>query len=587
MVNIFAADARRGYYDNAIELNQAVLDAALAGMENQIQFIVDISLPGGDFLRLSDQPLYVGNRFYEGRIKIPKVERKISELLAASLTFSEIQVDINNVDGAYNRYLVGGANYTPFFGQSIELKAGLRDVESSYFTVFKGFVHYEGSVERGSKTFTLRARDQFETLNKPIPLPLINLTDFPLAPQDSLGKRIPMALGDWTYGFNFNNAADVDVGSEIKVKAKTAAGNFGGGLLGYFVGAGVFVFSIGSYLPDTILSVLVKRGDNYLVANFTASPTAAAGYWCAQVLSLIKTDNSSTGYIYQSGDVAAISVKVPYAVGQYDNAVDQAREVLKTLAGVAVGDFDATSWNTLRAKTSPASGAVANIKSRLWIGEANSGDATVLSAAISLLKQIRADIFIDRNRRVKLLSLALEDNPQLSAVPAVTQYNVLEGTFKPQTDRRNFFNSAAGNYSFNPITGKTAFQTAKRKNSNSIFKSGKEIAKAIDFPNLYIPADVQNQVDEYVRFYSAGLEYVSTTLTWNHIIRDLGDFVTVSFNVGSVSFDRVPMMIRNLSASPESGSVEVLLLSFANLPYPNFSPNYQAQMLSSFNQTIS
>jgi hypothetical protein len=583
----FTDDIRRAYYQNATTVDQATLDACLAAGENQLEFIVEVSLPDGTFLRLSDRPKYVGSYFYQGRIAVPKVTRKISELFSPSLVFSEIEIEVSNVDGIYNHLLVGGASYTPFFGQSIELKIGLRDLSASFISVFRGFIHYEGSVERGSKTFTLRARDQFEQLNKPLPLPKITATDFPSAPAESLGKTIPLVLGDWEDGFQFDSVAPVEIGTGITVLAKTAATTFKGGLVGYNVGGGYFVFSVGNYTPDTITDVLVKRGDSFLEANFSSSPVATAGYWSAQVTSLKLSGGGTTPYVFQQGDLACIKVKVPYEVGGYSNIVSIAKECLFVLCGVSASDLDATSWNYLEGKSSPASGNITAIKARVWIGDdSKASERTALSTVITLLKHVRVDLFIDRNRRIKLLSLALEDNPQPTAAADVSQFHVLEQSFRPEADKRSFFNSAAANYSYSPIFGTTTLKGALRTNFTSVSKSGKQIAKEIDFPWLYEESDVQAQVDEYVRFFSAGLEYVRASLTWNHVIRDLGEFVRVTFSVGCVAFDAVPMVIRELAVNPETGGVDVVLLSFANLPYPNYQPPYQDRMLSAYNQGI-
>lgn len=576
----YVADIRRRYYQEATSFDQNFLDTTFIAQETDIRFICTVSIPGGGYLRLSDRPIYIGTNFYEGRVKVPVVERKISELLAPSLTFSEFEVEINNVDGRFNDYLIGGADYTSFFGEEIVLKAGIGNDEANYQTVFRGFVHYDGSVERGSKTIRLRARDEFEALNKSTLLPVINTTDFPSAPSDSIGKTIPFVLGDWDAGLNTVATTSVEV-SGMSVLAR-APDNFFGGTVGYNVGGGFFVFSIGSYTPDNILQCYIKRSDELLECNFNGVPQVAAGYWVVSVTSLKQDPTGTVPYTYQQGDVAVIGVKVPYAGTQYDNPIRQAKEILGVLGGLATGDFDAT-WDTLAVKASPAQSALASIRSRVWIGDDNQ---TVLEAALGILKQVRVDAFIDNNRKVKLRTLHPEDFPQPTAVPRVSQWHVIESTIKPEVDKRNFFNAAAGNYAFTPVTGKTSLQTAKRTNQNAVTKSGKEIAKAIDFPNLFVESDVLNQVVEFVRFYSAGLEYVTTSLAWTHLLRDLGDFVSVSFEVGSIEFVSVPMMVRTLAVDPGNASVQVSLLSFANFPYQTYQPSYQDKMLSSYNQAI-
>lgn len=576
----YVDDIRRAYYQDAKVFNQDFLDKTFVAQETEIQFVVDVSIPGG-FLRLSDRHKYVGNDYYEGRISIPKVERQISELLSPTLTFSEIEITVNNVDGRFNHLLVGGEDYISFFGQSVELKAGIGDDAATYRTLFRGFIHYEGSVERGSRTFTLRARDEFEKLNTALPLPSINATDFPSAPGDSIGKLIPLVLGDWEAGFNFLDGPDEDIGSGVVVRTKIP-NNLHGGTVGYNVGGQFFVFSIGNFTPDNLAGLVIKRGDRFLACNFATSPMVGAGFWLARVNTL-QTPTGSTAYQYQSGDLALIAVKVPYAPGQYHNPVSQARHILYKLAGVTAADLDTSSWQQLETKS-----AITNLRTRVWIGDSGGGGEgeTVLAKVLSLLEQVRLDLFVDANRKLRLLSLHLDDFPQLNAVSKIEQVHVNEDSIKPEVDRRNFFNSGAANYAFLPFTGKTALTTSKKQNVNSISKSGKEVAKFVDFPALYREQDVLSQLVETLRFYSAGLEYIRVTLAWPHLLRDLGEFLGLSYNVGSVSFDNVPVMVRSVSVDPTTASVDVRLLSFANLPYPDYQPQHQNQMLSRFDQPI-
>jgi hypothetical protein len=575
----FVADMRRRYYQNATTFDQTFLDQTSIAQETEINFICTVSLPEGGSLRLSDKPIYVGGQFYEGRIKVPTVERKISELLAPSLTFSEFEIEISNVDGKYNEYLIGGEKYVSFFGEEVVLRAGAGNDSANYLTIFRGFVHYEGAVERGSKSIRLRARDEFESLNKTVPLPLINSVDFPSAPQDSIGKMIPFVLGDWETGVNTIATTSTEIdGQKVLTRAPD---NFFGGIVGYNVGGGFFVFSIGTYTPDNISQCYIKRSDSLLECNFAAAPQVAAGYWVVSVSSL-KGESGSVTYAYQQGDVAVIAVKVPYAGLQYDNPVRQAREILGVLGGLDSADFD-ESWSVIEAKNTPPQSAIASIKSRVWIGN---DKQTALEAAIGLLKQVRLDGFIAKNRKFKLTTLHPEDFPQLTLIPRVSQLHVIESTIRPELDRRNYFNAGAAFYAYTPVVDKTMRQTVKKTNANSVTKSGKEIAKAIDFPNLYIESDVINQLEEFVRFYSAGLEYVNTSLSWVHLLRDLGEFLLVSFEVGSVSFDGVPMMIRSFSVDPTTASAQVVMISFANFPFPEYQPPYQGRMLSAYNQAI-
>lgn len=537
-------------------------------------------------LRFADRPKFVGDDFYEGRAEFPDVKRTIGDPQSPSIQFSQIEVGLANMDGFYNTYLEGGDDYFSPIGARLTVMIGLRDVMGSFQTIFDGFVPEEDGFDVQREKITVRATDRFNELNKPSPLPSINSTDFPSAPQDTLGKIIPLVLGDWEAGFNITDdtgTVDIQDGGLTKVVRTASPVGFYGGTIGYYVGGGFFVFSIGTYTPDTIAACYVKRGDTVFMVNFTPTPDNTAGYWSVEVTSHKVSGGGTATYIYQSGDVAVISVKVPYAVAKYSNVIEIAQELLYTLGGRVSGDLEPTSWAALAAKSTPAQSAFTSIKGRIWVGETSE---SVLSIVLGLLEEVRVEMFIDSAGLIKVTTLHPEDFVAPASATRIDQTEVDELTAQTKADDKTFFNQAYLNYAFTPITGKTGLATGQLANEQSVRLSGKRVIKVIDCGSLYVDTDAVNQLTEFVRFYSMGIIFLEVGLCWVHLLRDLGEFVAFNYDVGSLSLSESPAIVRDIKVDPDTGAVNVRLLMLTNFPYTGYAPSNAAKMLSSASQAI-
>lgn len=938
------SDRRRESYLSATDLTQAELDETARGGENQIEAICVITKTVGETtytLRVADRPKFVGDYFYQGRAKFPAAVRTLAALQSPSVQYSEMEIELANADGFYNQYLVGGANYFSFIGARLEVKIGLRDIAASFKTVFDGIVPDQDGFSAGVSALVIRARDKFASLSVAVPLPVINETDYPSAPNENLGKMIPLVLGDWTAGFNVNEGTGVEVVtvSDVQHNVLTASpSNFYGGVPGYYVGGGHFVFSIGTFTPEAVQACYIKRGDKILQCNFNATPANAAGYWTVQVTNL-KTDAPGTcAYEYQQGDVAMVSVKVPYRNGTdvYSNPVALAETILDELAdanlgtngtstsgaapstdisagsayklvasvdgGVPVtvrltlagldtgakiaaaleaqinaslavagqdqrvwaeftssvyvltsqtkgttsavvitsagsndvaaalklgagnggteaagtaGDFDLDSWNHHRLRFAAAPGSAnsdpspwtadlrfngnltdeaghtfsapngsgqtnskskygsgsyqgngqmlanganylqatsndfivgtgdftvelwywitayvgcgilfniasgidlleqedgkirlydytvsnygpdttyhaptgewihlalvrkngvirvfangtklyeysndhnftsniirlgsdghfgnyapngyidgwkfsagnalywadftpptsegfdggggdpgipAPVKLRAWIGHpeptarapkglvvAASSQESVLSKAFNLLEHVQLELFVNASQKVALTGVVFADLPAPSSCPRVDQWQVCDSGLDVKYDDRTYFNAAFANYGYTPILEKTQVQTVGRKNQGSIDKVGRRIAKVVDVGLVYDNADAVAILDDLIRLYSAGLEYVTARLTWPHLLRDLGSFVSFNYAYGGTSFAEKPMQVRTKEVDLATGATKFTLLSFANFSYTGYNPSNASRFLSGAAATI-
>lgn len=634
-------DPSRYYIYSYPIISDEMLKAAFSSTENQLELCVTIGgelIAENTIIRVADRNKYVGFKFFHGGVDLPKIDRKMPDFLASNIQFSEADIKINNVDGRFNKFLIGGAEYTSFINSSIFVYLGFGEDVAAYKPIYKGFITSDAGVQRELKTFNLKSRDVMSTLDTTIPLPRISIEEFPNAPVDNIGKVIPLVLGDWTAGFKYGDPTidptvnikpssqlqsvsvkNIDESTtEFKIKTVEMNGKISGGIVGYYVafinGVGsYFVISVGgrgsgpqalTYRPSAIEQCYIKRGSTMMVCNFQAqvAVTGAAGYYAVVVSTLVTVDvesgNEGTlAYEYQSGDEAILGVKYSFTGAnefgiEDSNPVNIAEEFLIACGRLSIqDDLDTASWDFYRNKgrytaVPPQSKIYDGIKMRLWVGDEKTN---VINHTISFLKQVRIEVFQNNDLNLALRSFHFEDYPPRAEIPIkIFQQEIVETSFKPELDKQNFFNSADGKYSFTPIIKGSTLSTNLWRNTNSIEKiGGKEISKSIDFPDLYIKADVDNQVTEYIRLFSAGFEVISLQLGFSHLLRDLGEVAVLTFNVSGVSLNQIVCQVRSVVIEPNGTGVELKLLSFGNfqLNASDTLPN-QVRNLSSYNQVL-
>ncbi len=578
-------DIRMRNYAGETEITQDFLDATLAGGENQLEAICTVT-KGSNVIRVSNIPKYVGDNFYEGRGKLPQIKRTLGEFLSTSIQFADATIEINNVDGNYNQYFIGGESFLTFVGATIIFKFGLRDIAASYQTMFSGYIKDDQGITKDKDKITFSARDTFEQYNIPFNLPTINSTVFVTAPTDIIGKTIPYVMGDWTAGFNVATGPSVNVSiSAVDVGIQTytpSSSGLYGGIPGYNVGGTTFVFATGNYTPDTIQDVVIKRGETLFRTNFNSTPAASGGYWSVDIVGYKKTsDGTSASYTYIAGDIAIVSVKLPYASTKYDNILEQAQRILIDIGGAISGNFH-SNWATYIAKSSPAQSSISTIKSRVWIGDATTN---ILEYVLGMLEQVRLEMFVDKTLLFKINTLHFEDWIALTSMRSVKQTEIIETSINTYLDDKNFFNGAKAEFAYYPIIDKTSLETSKKKNATSQTLAGKLIEKVIVFPNLYVLTDVNYQLTELLRFYSQILEYINIQSAWTGILDDLGDFLNFNFELGSISYTGNPCMIRDFEINFDNGICGYRLLSLYGFNYTNYTSGFTG-LLSSSSQTI-
>lgn len=641
------SSSNRKPYENATSLTQAMLDFASDNLSNQIELIVDIEAPDGSIIRASDRNKYVGEHFYEALTTFPDVARTIGEFLGQGIVFSEMQFELSNVDGRFNKYLPGGASFAGWVGRLVTVKIGLRDVESSYVQIFKGAITEEGGFSRTVKSVIIKARDVLEKINVSFPADTFSAALFPKIDNDLLNNTIPVIYGDWTVSVlprlssvpaYVVNGADIYVtGESIDVQVALSPDvstpviftainhrlevdrqitiesdnpSFPAAITGTFYITNVTAneFTIGNSLggpsivvtsgdvtgnhdarkPDAILNsnvacvisanantffdtdhVFLRRSESYyqiphpLIINISANKNA---------FEIQHNDPSfqidGANWIYTTGDEFFVRVKGKDIPSYQDNAVAIAQDILSTYGGVTTQEFDA-SWQTYKTKSSPATGAIATWKCRAHIAEPQNA----MEYAISLLEQVRLELFVNRSQKIALKALhwdEFEDNPTFK----VNNWDVEKDSLSPQLDDRNNFNRTRAVYSYLPDLQDNAFSTAYFRNNAAIAQAGKEITKLLVYPNLYVTSDVEIQIQETMKLVSAYREIVVCALTTRAILKDLGDWVTLDVMIGSTVFENVPCQIRDISYSPSGLKLPVRLWSFAMMPFGAWNPPY-------------
>jgi hypothetical protein len=561
---------RRSYLTAAI-LDQALLNSCADNLDTRIEMVLEIEKPGGGYIYASDRNKYVGGIFYEALLVFPTITRTVGEWLSPSLQFSILQIELSNADGRFNEYLPGGGSYDSFIGRSIIVKIGLAEQAATYMTIFAGKITEVGGFSRSVSSVSFIARDDREKFNVSFPKTTLSRTVYPDLDDGTVGKVLPVIYGDYTTALENDpaivpvyvlNGANSNVigGSRDAVQFRIAEHD-----LTYFDNSNVYLKKSDVYYQVTPADVVnVAITNNYFeILQNTGNLWAPDG----------------AAYLYEKGDEFFVRVKGKDLSTYDDNIVWQARDILITQAGAISGDFD-SNWTTYRDKAAPAQSSISTIKSRIWENE----PTPVMEYVLSLLEQVRLEVFIDKNLKLKINSLHFEDwNPSPSYT--IKNWDIVEKSFRPRTDERNNFNRAQASFDYHPNRNQQSRVSSIYHNIDSFNQIGKFISKKIEFPNLYIDADVSNQLIEILRMSSSLFETVECSLTWRSLLLDVGDFVFLNIEIGSVIYENVPAMIRTKGYNPTGIQIPVELWSMQILPFPGYA-GAGLGIVGGYNQTI-
>lgn len=187
-------------YLTATDLTQDLLDEMSDNLNGKIEMVAHIKTPDGGTIYASDRHKYIGGQFYPALISnMPDINKTIGEWLVPGITFSSISLEVANVDGRFNNYLPAGDDYADWVGLDITILLGLDDIQSSYTTIFEGFVTEVAGMGRTTKTLVFEARDRNDTINSQIfPFSNFSNTVWPDIEDSLIGVMVPVIIGDWT-----------------------------------------------------------------------------------------------------------------------------------------------------------------------------------------------------------------------------------------------------------------------------------------------------------------------------------------------------------------------------------------------------
>lgn len=541
-------------------LDQSVLDACHDNLTCQLELAVDIETPTGT-IYASNRNKYVGSTFYEALLNLPVIERTLGDWLSPELEFSALTLnELSNVDGRFNEFLPGGANFGGWIGKEVEVKLGLRDVAATYKTIFKGEVTPIGGVSRTINSIGFEVRDQYDKANKTFPTATFTTTDFPDIEDEFAGMIIPVIYGDWTTNVNAQaasvpafpvNGADSDVIGGARNNLE-------------------LVISDNDNVSFDTTEVWLRRGADYWQAPSGDITGVVANRKFEIVQNVSGTWVDGGPFEYSKGDEFYVKVKGK-DVGAYDdNFVWIARDVLISYGGVSSGDIDST-WATYRDKSTPAQSNIAGFKCRVWLQEPQGA----LSYSLQLLEQVRLEAYVNRDLEWSINSLHFEDwTAQSSISYTVKNWDVVKDSFRPSIDTRINFNRAQAFYNWLPEKRENTRLTSVYKNAAAITQAGNEISKKIELPNVYEKQTAIYQTEEVLKLASAFFEIIDVELTWRALLLDLGDFVKLDVSIQSIELDNTPAMVRRIGYDPAGLKIPVRLWSLQMVPYTGWSPTY-------------
>lgn len=553
--------ADRKPYLTATVLDQELLDSCHDNLECSLEIVADIETTDG-LIRISERNKYVVDGgvgyFYEARTNIPVISRTVGDWLVPEIQFSTLQLEISNVDGRYNAYLPCGSNYSPWINKNVTVKMGLGEVGSTFFTIFSGRITDVAGFKRSVKSVTVIARDVFDNLTTEFPKAVIKQSDYPYAQESVVGKILPVIYGDWTVSLAPEpaiipsfvvNGEDPNIKDGDRNPVQVVITNHD---LSYFDDGNVYL----------------KKGDSYWLV-----PSGDVSVGSGNKSFTVAQDPSGTWvggekYEYDQGDAFFVRVKGKDLDSYSDNIIAQSKDILMTYGGVQESDFD-ENWTTYRDKAIPEQSAIVNFKSRIYQVEAT----PIIQYVLSLLEQVRLELYVSRDQKLKINSLHLEDFTVQSYT--IKNWDIVLDSFNVSIDERQNFNRCRGVFDLHPDRGENAQSTPVFRNQSAITQIGnKEISKQITFPNLYESQAVKYQVKEILKIASSTIEIVECATTWRSALKDIGDIVTLNVQIGSVQYVNVPAMIREIGYDPVGLKLPMKLWVFAMCPFDNYDPNF-------------
>lgn len=281
-------------------------------------------------------------------------------------------------------------------------------------------------------------------------------------------------------------------------------------------------------------------------------------------------------YLYNDPDVSTTIVGdanydeqfVDYNSATYpDDPVTIAKSLLLR-SGVPYNRFDETWEQYARDRRVYAYNA------RLYISE--NGTKT-LDAACALLGEIG---FILKMRPVggELKFTLINDN--LDGYQAnlfndvITDYDIEEGSFTEDRETNQYFNICYAKFNYLPSMDDLGEESKAYKEVNAFkkdlglnhwFRLDKEDdhKPCFEFPSLYQYNDVEERLKNTLRIATPNPEMITCTLTWKHILLEVGQFVRMTYG----RYKNAPMMVREVTIDETASRITVKLMNLEQIKF--------------------
>lgn len=620
----------RRQFAGATQITQALLDACQDNLLNGLEAIIEIEAPDGSLIRASDRNKYVGQHFYEALTNFPAVKRTVGDWLGGGLVFSEIDLEISNVDGRFNKYLPGGSRFGTWVNRRVVLKVGLSDKAESYTTVFSGQITKEGGFSRSTKSISIKARNDFERLNASFPTKVFTQEGYFDADESLWGKPIPLVYGDWTVDVTAPfaslpalviNGANIFVNNEqLKVDIVTDQG------------AALFVSKLhrlvdGNHVDLVTTNDSKEMQGQYYVTNasedsFRLSSTEGGGaiqvagaaqdysvqrasHIARRKVKALIADNAMSFlgdvYLFRQEYYYKIPTSV-YSVNGEKNQIeiDQDNPDFKINGAHWVYNKSDQFFVLAKGKTLPNNGLSNMVaisqdllntfgggvidydsawasyltKTQSYMARAYIDEPSELMVyVIQLLEQVMLEPFVSRDLKMSLNSLMFEDWVYPPA-KKMTNWDIAKDSFQIKIDDKNNFNRGRGVYNYLPDVKENNFSTVYFKNQAAITQSGSADTKAITYPNLHRREDVEYFFKETLKIASGFREVATVTVTPRLFLTEIGEMLSLYVDIGSFNLDGVPAMVRDISYNTSELTIELTLWVFTMIPFGNWNPKF-------------
>lgn len=619
-----ATTDRKRYEESSITFDEDFLEDVYAALENKIEIGFDIEVTDSITLHVSDRNKYVGSTFYRSLAVLPKLKRTIGQWLNPNVEFDAITLPVNNSDGRFNKYLPGGSSFSNITGRPITAMIGIAEDVSTYKNIWKGKTNEEVNIERTQNTIEFKARDSYSFFENEILKDIAAEDVFSNITDNYANKLIPLVYGDWE---------TTNIGTEsipVDIPVIILNGNAGSGdwlctiSIEPLTSIGDVYYQRGdtvTQIPNIDITKIASEGD-FTIARSAYTYEAGDLLWCSctgkelgtagadtsnplaiakDILAGMITDQAtadadSSGASHLNtvdpiftDDMVGKKVfnRTDSTQGSIVTFVSSTRVILdvdtstwdddtiEVNSGIDIDDF-ASTWDTEIATVR------GNKHARIIIEDNRTKRFTLAS---SILEQFRYEIYVNSDFEVDLFPLQLD---RLAAGSRkIKQHHIKRNSFKPRRQDKIYFNAARAEYNFSPANeAKNKGFTPVFKQADAVAAYGKVDGRQISFPNLYIASEVEDELYEYLRLSSvSGSELLQLTLTWRHILIDIGEIVVLNYNESGNNYEDVPCIVRDIEIDPEGFEVTVKLWSLQMTKTSTYDPGHPG-MTGGYNATI-